>query len=396
MRPPIQRTNVILKNQDFKKALMLWQFIETYDKTGFEVRNEDDVTPLEPEIKRRFLDIQYLNKLLYDAITSDKELAEGVDVVIDNKLADINSLMQKHGDAVDIQEKDSQKKDTKDDRGQEKPESDDKEEMQAEKSDDLEDDDYPQVAFDVPEIIFLYQKDYDKLRMTKTEIRRINLALDRALLQKRIQQEKADKKRADELRAKRKKIEAQQRALAQKAKQEKEKKLRQEALQKERALQREKEKEQAIERRKELERQAQLKAQMAAAREEEKRLHRERLIEARRGEAQEVYEFNRMLKEKLDQEKAKIFKEQSERLILAERQALQEKLLIKENKSNAQTKIRLENYKKSLYKQYEEEIAAAERAAIDTTARKIAAIEEVLEDFDKYYGKTKKKRKEDN
>ena len=34
VRPPITRTNVILKEPNFKKALTLWQFIETYQLTG--------------------------------------------------------------------------------------------------------------------------------------------------------------------------------------------------------------------------------------------------------------------------------------------------------------------------------------------------------------------------
>ena len=34
VRPPIMRTNVILKEPNFKKALTLWQFIETYNVSG--------------------------------------------------------------------------------------------------------------------------------------------------------------------------------------------------------------------------------------------------------------------------------------------------------------------------------------------------------------------------
>lgn len=37
VRPPIQRTNLMTKNPNFKKALDLWLFIESYTKTGFEV-----------------------------------------------------------------------------------------------------------------------------------------------------------------------------------------------------------------------------------------------------------------------------------------------------------------------------------------------------------------------
>ncbi len=37
VRPPIMRTNVILKDPNFKKALVLWQFIETYNEVGYTI-----------------------------------------------------------------------------------------------------------------------------------------------------------------------------------------------------------------------------------------------------------------------------------------------------------------------------------------------------------------------
>lgn len=38
VKPPIMRTNVILKNPDFKQAMALWQFIETYRDSGYSVQ----------------------------------------------------------------------------------------------------------------------------------------------------------------------------------------------------------------------------------------------------------------------------------------------------------------------------------------------------------------------
>jgi len=52
VRPPIVRTNVILKNPDFKKALKLWQFIETYDKIGFSVEVNESLG----KVDQRFVD----------------------------------------------------------------------------------------------------------------------------------------------------------------------------------------------------------------------------------------------------------------------------------------------------------------------------------------------------
>lgn len=37
VRPPIMRTNVILKDPNFKKCLVLWQFIETYNEIGYTI-----------------------------------------------------------------------------------------------------------------------------------------------------------------------------------------------------------------------------------------------------------------------------------------------------------------------------------------------------------------------
>lgn len=38
VKPPIMRTNVILKNPDFRACLALWQFIQSYDEVGYEIK----------------------------------------------------------------------------------------------------------------------------------------------------------------------------------------------------------------------------------------------------------------------------------------------------------------------------------------------------------------------
>ncbi len=54
VRPPITRTNVILKNQDFKKALQLWQFIESYEKVGYNVSVKETKSKLDNDSKERY------------------------------------------------------------------------------------------------------------------------------------------------------------------------------------------------------------------------------------------------------------------------------------------------------------------------------------------------------
>lgn len=52
VRPPLTMTNVLTKNQDFKKAVELWMFIERYEDQGYNVSQvERDVVPSE-----KFLD----------------------------------------------------------------------------------------------------------------------------------------------------------------------------------------------------------------------------------------------------------------------------------------------------------------------------------------------------
>lgn len=52
VRPPLTMTNVLTKNQDFKKAVELWMFIERYEDKGYHIKQvEREATPSD-----RFLD----------------------------------------------------------------------------------------------------------------------------------------------------------------------------------------------------------------------------------------------------------------------------------------------------------------------------------------------------
>lgn len=41
IRPPVMRTNAITKNKDLRQCLMLWEFIESYEKIGYEIRIQE-------------------------------------------------------------------------------------------------------------------------------------------------------------------------------------------------------------------------------------------------------------------------------------------------------------------------------------------------------------------
>ena len=73
VRPPIMRTNAILKNVDLKACLALWQYILSYESAGYEINVED--TALRPETD--YVDDLYkiiaCNLLLFRSYTADED-----------------------------------------------------------------------------------------------------------------------------------------------------------------------------------------------------------------------------------------------------------------------------------------------------------------------------------
>ena len=75
IRPPVMRTNAIMKNVDLKACLVLWQFIEGYDKVGYEINVSDSAQKPEQEYTENLYNITALNYLLFRSFTqgSDKQ-----------------------------------------------------------------------------------------------------------------------------------------------------------------------------------------------------------------------------------------------------------------------------------------------------------------------------------
>lgn len=74
VRPPIMRTNVILKEPNFKKALVLWQFIETYNQTaGFSTTDDVEDLKLEDESIENLRHMVTLNTMLFESMYEDFE-----------------------------------------------------------------------------------------------------------------------------------------------------------------------------------------------------------------------------------------------------------------------------------------------------------------------------------
>ncbi|MCQ2398944.1 MAG: hypothetical protein MJ072_00370 [Clostridia bacterium] len=63
VRPPLNMTNVLTKNQNFKKAVDLWIFIERYDEQGFSINYVEREAPLPTKLQKELfgtLALQYV------------------------------------------------------------------------------------------------------------------------------------------------------------------------------------------------------------------------------------------------------------------------------------------------------------------------------------------------
>ena len=69
IRPPVMRTNAIMKNVDLKACLTLWQFIEGYDKVGYEISVVDTAQKLDEDYMMDFYNLIALNFLLFRTYT---------------------------------------------------------------------------------------------------------------------------------------------------------------------------------------------------------------------------------------------------------------------------------------------------------------------------------------
>lgn len=77
IRPPVMRTNAIMKNIDLKACLTLWRYIESYDKVGYEINIENSAMSPNQDFVDDFYKLIGLHMLLFRASAStDQELLE--------------------------------------------------------------------------------------------------------------------------------------------------------------------------------------------------------------------------------------------------------------------------------------------------------------------------------
>ena len=72
IRPPVMRTHAIMKNVDLKACLTLWQYIEGYDKVGYEINMENTAVKPKKDYVEDFYKIVIMNLLLFRAYTGSK------------------------------------------------------------------------------------------------------------------------------------------------------------------------------------------------------------------------------------------------------------------------------------------------------------------------------------
>ena len=65
VRPPIMRTNAITKNIYLKQCLVLWQYIESYDKAGFEIIKTDTAERPPEEMLRQFYSLMAMQYVVF-------------------------------------------------------------------------------------------------------------------------------------------------------------------------------------------------------------------------------------------------------------------------------------------------------------------------------------------
>ncbi len=77
IRPPVMRTNAIMKNVDLKACLTLWLYIESYDKVGYEINIENSAMEPNEQFVDDFYELIGLHMLLFRASESpDQDVLE--------------------------------------------------------------------------------------------------------------------------------------------------------------------------------------------------------------------------------------------------------------------------------------------------------------------------------
>lgn len=304
VRPPIQRTNVILKDPNFKKALVLWQYIETSEKMQYKIETSTETMEMNPILVDKFRAIVYLNTVLMQSIASTHEASDSVE-----------SAKKKQQQAAD--------------------------EYITKNIDDYVPDDFPTLKLDLEQIRTIYKKIPTDKAVTTGQANKLAAAIDRVIRQYRINKAKEDSVTRQKLIAQQLEEEKQAKLLALREEKDAERKARAERARKRLEA-----------RRLELERQEELKR----LEEEEAELKR------KAEEAERRAELHRQELAKIEADDKKYWEE-----FLAVENAKTEKYEKEEESARAMRDAAQEHYDRSMaeFKAQEDSLEAARRAHIE-------------------------------
>lgn len=100
VRPPILRTNLMMKNPNFKKALDLWLFIETYKKTGFDIVGNEYDGKMEESVQQELYGVMSFQHFVMSMCTNSAWKA-----MLHEKYLEENARMEEENSAPDRERK---------------------------------------------------------------------------------------------------------------------------------------------------------------------------------------------------------------------------------------------------------------------------------------------------
>ena len=230
VRPPITRTNVILKNPDFKKALVLWQFVESYTKMGFSVENDVKPINMDGQLTTGVQDMICLGTMLMQGLIEgntedsaffnesnmdktdkeeeekkkeeeakkeiteqtpeseeepkEEEKEETPKEALDNDIVpdDVDKVEEEEKKEEEPEEEEQEEQDEEEEEQEEdNEEEEEQEEDEEEEEDEDEDDEFIEDVGLIEETRDMFQRTSDEVALTKAEMTRINKAIDRVL-----------------------------------------------------------------------------------------------------------------------------------------------------------------------------------------------------------------------
>lgn len=359
VRPPITRTNVILKDPNFKKALVLWQYIETNEKMDYKIEVSTEESELSPSLADKYRGLIFLNTVLMQSIAATKKLGDTAESAKERDKLQADEYVTKN-------------------------------------IDDFVPDDFPLLKMDLKELKRIYTRLPSENDLTSAEISKINGALDRVLRQVRINKIHKNNETRKKLIAKQLEDEAKAKQLALREEQEIERRKRHAAARMRLEAKRlEKETAERLARLAEEERILAEKAELQRKKQEAERLRREKLVleetafmdnlmakaEENAKKAAELCseaETRRNTAQKEYDEAVKAFHDEQEAL-RAEREALSRKKADAEIKIAAAEKQKLSDEK--IAKEYDEAAIRIKKEQQNTLSDLSAQNEKFWEEF---------------